>query len=283
MFTVLLLLPCVLAMRPAMQETVVDSTTGPCKGRSKVAETKTLRKGGGLEEQICVTDLESCERSIAYEPHTDQYVACKKQFPTPSQPEGQCLMASWFEESPGEWGEVERPFPCSAAEYWSKGSGILAQTMVDKVKDNAERCKNALCEIAIDDLDRKLKEVQSVHNVVEFDADALIARKVTKEKRDPRLHLASGGAQQLAEEVAQETWNSVLWWGQMPRVDPMAWLCLAWMESENAYAQRRRIHEKRFRDAIQGKRQEEQDKQTIREFIGQKLLDHAKETLSGVQ
>lgn len=49
----------------------------------------------GLEEQICVTDLESCEDSIAYEPHKDQYVACKKQFPTPSQPQGQCLMASW--------------------------------------------------------------------------------------------------------------------------------------------------------------------------------------------
>jgi hypothetical protein len=29
---------------------------------------------------------------------------------------------------------------------------------------------------------------------------------------------------------------------------------------ENAYAQRRRIHEKRHRDAIQGKRQEEQDR-----------------------
>eukprot|EP00435_Cladocopium_sp_Y103_P067042 s221_g29.t1 len=115
---------------------------------------------------------------------------------------------------------------------------------------------------ALDDLERKLKEVQSVHNIVEFDADALIARKVTREKRDPRLQLASGGAAQLAEEVAQELkeWRK---------------------KRENAYAQRRRIHEKRHRDAIQGKRQEEQDKQMIREFVRNNLLELAKETLSG--
>lgn len=115
---------------------------------------------------------------------------------------------------------------------------------------------------ALEDLERKLKEVQSVHNIVEFDADALIARKVTREKRDPRLQLASGGAAQLAEEVAQELkeWRK---------------------KRENAYAQRRRIHEKRHRDAIQGKRQEEQDKQMIREFVRKNLLELAKETLSG--
>jgi len=114
---------------------------------------------------------------------------------------------------------------------------------------------------ALDDLDRKVKQVQSVHNIVEFDADALIARKVTREKRDPRLQLASGGAAQLAEEVAQELkeWRK---------------------KREAAYVQRRRIHEKRHRDAIQGKKQEEQDKQMIREFLRHCLLELAKETLS---
>ncbi|CAJ1436820.1 unnamed protein product [Effrenium voratum] len=84
---------------------------------------------------------------------------------------------------------------------------------------------------------------------------------VTREKRDPRLQLASGGAAQLAEQVAEELKD----WKK---------------KRENAYAQRRHVREKLHRDAVQGKRQEEQDKQKVRDFVREVLFDVAKHALS---
>ena len=43
-------------------------------------------------------------------------------------------------------------------------------------------------------------------------------------------------------------------------------------QGENAYAQRRRVHEKRHRDAIQNKKQEEQEKDAENHF--QKVCRH---------
>ncbi|CAJ1378867.1 unnamed protein product [Effrenium voratum] len=85
--------------------------------------------------------------------------------------------------------------------------------------------------------------------------------QVTREKRDPRLQLASGGAAQLAEQVAEELKD----WKK---------------KRENAYAQRRHVREKLHRDAVQGKRQEEQDKQKVRDFVREVLFDVAKHALS---
>ncbi|CAE7929340.1 unnamed protein product [Symbiodinium sp. KB8] len=116
---------------------------------------------------------------------------------------------------------------------------------------------------AIADLERKLHEVQHIHSIVEFDANALSApRAVPSERRDPRLTLAPGGAAALAAEVAEEL--------------------KAWRKRrEDAYSQRRRVHEKRHRDAVLAKQQEEEDKQMVRAFLRDAILDTAKAELAG--
>eukprot|EP00439_Symbiodinium_sp_Y106_P027833 s2250_g3.t1 len=116
---------------------------------------------------------------------------------------------------------------------------------------------------AIADLERKLQEVQNIHSIVEFDANALSApRAVPSERRDPRLTLAPGGAAALAAEVAEEL--------------------KAWRKRrEDAYSQRRRVHEKRHRDAVLAKQQEEEDKQMVRAFLRDAILDTAKTELAG--